>query len=430
MTQNTNDPFASPQFGNPMDPHAPTEPKGADTQPEPIATPKAKPEVREGDSGIGIPTHQAKEMRVIPQSETDKYEQKREADRRAIEEESFNKMLAEDGWRLPAPLRKAATLLFLTVTAVLGIYLVNQSVTFVKELSGLPQWGQIVATVCMGLFGLIIAYVLYQLVGGLYNLQVSPSINNRALIKLKERTRLQHLATKREESAQKELTEYLKQYPLDRKTKNEFKRLGMTDSQWNSLCKEHEKLLDSSRPIAPGDWVDAFGSDFQSTLLTVAKRRVNAYARRISLGTAASPIPMIDRMIILYGTLSLIKELCRLFHLRPANGQSITILAQSILHTYLGGVIQEGTSAAAESIGDAYTGHAATQALESGSQTATDTAAEQSIETGTDVAGTSFGLTLGKIAGAKATEAALNALLVKRLGSRTIKMLQPVKGKS
>jgi uncharacterized membrane protein YcjF (UPF0283 family) len=391
--------------------------------------------MREGDSGIGIPIHRSEEVRFLPQSETEEYEQKQETTRRKIEEESFDKMLAEDGWRLPAPVRKAITLLFLTVTAVLGVYIVNQTVTFLKELSELPQWGQIVATVCMGLFGIIIAYVFYQLFSGLYRLQKSPSINNRALNKLKERKRLQHLAIRHEEAARKELSDYLMQYPVDSKTQREFNTLGMTGRDWNRLCKVREKLLDADLPISPGDWIAIFISDFQSILISAAKGRVSAYAKRISLGTAASPIPTIDRMIVIYGTLSLIKELCRVFHLRPANGQSITILAQSILHTYLGGVIQDGTAAAAESMGDAYTQHAAdevaNQAIESSSQVAAETATQQTVETGTeaasDIARTGLGLTFGKLAGAKATEAALNALLVNRLGSRTIKMLQPVK---
>jgi len=93
--------------------------------------------------------------------------------------------------------------------------------------------------------------------------------------------------------------------------------------------------------MPPDEWLAAFRRRFQSMLDHVAENRAKGYAMKAGLGTALSPVAVIDKAVVLYACVALIKELAFLYGLRPALGQSVAILARSILQTHLGGLLQD-----------------------------------------------------------------------------------------
>lgn len=423
------------QLGNPLDPLQPACEVKAEALRSSMPEKETSEQVREGDTGEGHPPAQSDEVRVIPEGESQKFEEQQAEALKAETDKLFQDLLESDGWKIPKPLQNVVTLTLLVIAAVLGIYTVNQSVTFLQTLSTLPIWAQVTASLCMLTFGVIIGFVLLQIVHALLKLRTSPRINNAAIKKLRERQRLQQIASQHQVEAQAELHTYLKDYSLGPKTHREFQEIGMTTKEWENLSQVREELIDPNRPIAASDWIEEFQDHFQATLVTCAKRRIRVYSRRIGLGTAASPIPLIDRMIVLYGTLSMIKELCSLFNLKPAYGQSLTILSQSIIQTYLSGIAQESLEATAGSAMDFHSELAAknaTEAAQSVSSSASDAALDTTgasnavSDIAIDTVGTSAGALIGFV-GAKASEGTLNGLLIYRLGNKTIKMLKLVR---
>lgn len=99
--------------------------------------------------------------------------------------------------------------------------------------------------------------------------------------------------------------------------------------------------------------------------------------------------------------MALIKELAFLYGLRPALGQSVAILARSILQTYLGGLLQDATEAAADTLWGEVSESLGDMAMR-------------------------IPASIPQV-GAKATEGAVNGFLIWRLGKQTISLLQPVR---
>jgi len=151
--------------------------------------------------------------------------------------------------------------------------------------------------------------------------------------------------------------------------------------------------------------LNEFDSSIVSLLDIAAKKRIGTYAKSVALGTAASPIKLIDQLIVMYASFSLISELMRIYNLKPAFGQSAAILARSIVHAYLSGAIGEhigsGFESVAESVESVY--------------------AELGMS-GTASVGSGI---MGAIA-PKVAEGGLNGLLIWRLGKQAQKLLRPL----
>ena len=113
-----------------------------------------------------------------------------------------------------------------------------------------------------------------------------------------------------------------------------------------------KRLLDSSRPRTHGEGLEDFQEEFQGVLDHVAGRRIKQYALRVGAGTAASPIAMVDRMIVLYGCTAMVKDLFAVYHLRPALGQTVVILSRAVVQTYLSGMIEEAAETAVDAGAD------------------------------------------------------------------------------
>lgn len=355
---------------------------------------------REGDTGLGVPEFEARKTRTLSREETEEYRQTIEERMRHQAEAILEDLEHDHGWRLPRSLRNAFSAIMLAIAAIMGMFLTTQTVQFFADVKTMPGWSRWIATGAMALFSIVLACVFLGLLWGILRLQRAPRLHLKAMKILSERRQLQRFASLKQNEARKKLQRYLRDYPLSGKDRKRLTALGLKDANLASIDAARNRLLDESRPVSNADWLDDFQKGFQGTLDEMAQRRVRQYARRIGIGTAASPIAIVDQMIVLYGCVAMVKDLFAIYNLRPAFGQTVLTLARSVVHTYLSGMLEDITETAIDGLG----------ALE-------------------DVAGDGLGIltgTVGKAVSAKAAEAGLNSLLIWRLGRKTITLLQPV----
>ncbi len=356
---------------------------------------------REGDTGLGTPEFEPHHERELSREESEAHQREMNERMRQRAEEILNDLEHSEGWKMPKGLRNGLSVLLLVLAAVLGMFLTTEAVQFAGDAETLQGGWRWVATTAMFLFGGILAAVLLGLVWATFRLQRSPHVHPQALKVLAERKKLQHFAVKKQEKARKLLRHYLHEYPLDGKGRKRLASIGLSAEDLTALAVSRDILLDESRHLRAETWLEAFHTDFQAILDRGAQRRIGRLARRIALGTAASPIRFIDQMLVLYGCMALVKDMFTLYQLRPAFGQTAVILARSVIHAYLSGMFED----------------------------VADQASDAALNGAEELAGDGLGAltgTLGKAISARTAEASLNALLIWRLGKKTITLLQPV----
>ena len=179
---------------------------------------------------------------------------------------------------------------------------------------------------------------------------------------------------------------------------------GLTEEDQHQLDEAKRYLL-AEEFLPSSEWVVEYQSRFQDVLDNAARRRARQYGQRAALGTALVPVGALDQTLILYCCLRLVRELLVIYNVRPAFGQTATILARAIVQTYLGGEMQGLTEEGTEAGLEAVLGGSAEELLLGSAATA-----------------------LASQLGAKLVEGGVNGLLVWRLGTRTISFLQPVSG--
>lgn len=366
-------------------------------------TEKQEPlERREGDSGLGVPDFAPEQSRPLSEAEQAEHRRAVDDELRAKAEAMLAELELDEGWRLPTPVRRFFSYALVLLAAVLGLFLVTQVVQFFAEVETLPQPAQWLAMGGLALFGGAMVVVLCRLGWGVIRLHRSPRIHLKSMAVLAERRKMQFYAAEKQAEARGMLERYLKTYPVDRRSRMKLLAMGLPEPDWEALLTARDQLLDASRPQTDADWLEEFGRRFQGALDGLARRRIKQYARRAGIGTAASPVAMVDQFIVLYSCTAMVRDLFEVYHLRPAFGQTAVILARSVVLTYLSGMIEEAAETAADATADSlgdFMGDGA------------------SVLTGT----------LGRAVGAKATEAALNGLLIWRLGKRVITQLQPTR---
>ena len=353
---------------------------------------------RYGDNGLGGTPEKGNEARELTPEETKAHVDEQNQQIREEAEAMLAQFEDSRGWKVPEGLYRAYRTALIALAGILGLYLTTQTIVFVQQFSGLPLWSKVLGLSSFTLFAVMLAYVVYRLCGGLIRLQESPRLNLKALRQLAERKGMQAVTQEKQQKAKKLLLEYLETYPRKDRDWAEFKKMGTTLEGWDTLQKAREKLVASQDEQNAEDWIADFENTFLNKVDALADDRISKYAKRIGLACAVSPVPFIDRSIMIYGSLSMIRELCQIYNLKPAFSQSATIMAKSILMTYLSGVVDQGTDATADWIMDQTTMGAA--------------------GLGRDV--------MTKI-GSKTTEGAILGVLVQRMGKSTGRMLRPVR---
>lgn len=363
---------------------------------------KTQNATRANDKGLGMPDFEPVNARTLSSAETARYQKELEEE---LKREFNQKLMDLDNdkglFRLPKSLQKIALTVLLIITGVLGLFIVVEAVNFAGMVGRLATPFNYIATAFVCLFSLVLIWVILRLAGLFFKLKRTNSVNLKALEILAERQRWQALAEEHVKAAQERFTAYLKDYDLKTaKRENQFAALGFSRDDFAKLGRAKEQLLLTAAEMPARAWLNEFRTGFQDVLDAYALKRTRQYALRVAVGTAVSPIKFVDQIIVLYSGVAMVKDMCVIYNLRPGFGQTLVILARSIVNTYLSGVVSE-------TVGDA-----------------TDSASEWLGE----VSGL-LGGGLGRFVGARASEGALNGFLLWRLGKRMVAMLRLVKVK-
>lgn len=401
--QSLGDPFSAL-----VPPTAPAAPVAESLESKPVA--KAAPGVvknkqaggrvwlRPGDSGLGLPDPEPVGAQEVPEAATEAWEQAQaEALRARVERHLRAGEQGPAGWAWPRALTRLLRSVVLLGSCLLGLFLLTQAATFYGHWKAMEPLGQWFIGGLFVLFSLVLTWYLGRLLLFVGKLRKNQQVPLKALDALRERRHLQALAREQASEALGRLRQYLKDYPH---TEQNAPGIPLKAAQRAGLHRARARLLEYSRGNAPAQWIADFHAAFQTPLDEVAAERIEAFARRAGLATAASPNPLLDQAIVLYCSTAMLSELLKIYHVRPGFGQAGLLLAQAISHTYLAGILENATEAGADSLA-------------------------QSLG---DVA-SPLGADLAKAIGAKTAEGGLNYLMVRRLGRAAMRLLQPVRAK-
>lgn len=359
--------------------------------------------LREADSGLGVPRINIKPDRILSAEETKA--QQNEEDRRAREEaeQLLRNMTNERGaFALPKAIQRFFFISLLLLTSILCVMIITDTVQFFANIQSFSLHMKWFCIIIFVVFVCIILYIICMLFRTMFQLKRSPRIHLKALKTLAERQHLQKIAQEKHAESKKMLEKYLQDYLLTPQKELKFTQLGMSKKHFKSLEANHQELMEKNLPITDEDWCVSFQENFQSILDNTAKERIKSYAKRCALGTALMPFSLLDRIIVLYSCLSMIRDLLSLYHLKPSTGQSAIIFSKMIIAIYLSGILDENAELAAESFSDTLRNNLPEGTLES-------------------ITGT-----IGTAINAKAAEAALNYFFINRLGKKTMQLLQPI----
>ncbi len=380
--------------------------QSGDEQPEPEEQKGRKEKdssFRMMDTGLGQPDPAPgpeDEMYEVSAEEIEELRREQEKLRKQFEEKLLE--LEQTGIKIPRAVYRFVMWAAIFLAAIIGLFLINQAVRFAAQIQALSIPWNILAISGTVLFSAVILVVLGKLIGKFLALRSMTRIDLKALNLLAERRRYRYLAEQKKEEAKGVLSGYLKDYKLGDR---EGAALGLDKQELVRLHSHRRNLLDSSGNADSAHWLRELDETFIHILDRTARKRIRTYTRAVALGTAASPIRFIDQMIVLYASLKLINELMQIYSLRPAMGQSMTILARSIIQAYLSGLIGEHAEAGVDTLGDYYESIFGEISLTTGISAATDAA---------------------RFIMPKAGEGALNGFLVWRLGKHAQKMIRPL----
>ena len=313
--------------------------------------------------------------------------------------------------RLPAAVVTTLAWGLMAVASVLGLVLVAQGAAAVGAIQALPapfNWvAGGVAVVSAG----VLAYLIVRLGLVVARVRRTPSLDLKLLGALDQRRRWQHLAVQRVDDARWALRSHLEEYDV------RFVRRYLGEADGARLEDIRRRLVDDSDDRSSVEWLEAFGG-FQAVIDGVAARRVRRYAISVGLGTAASRFAVLDQVIVLSACLALLKELLSLYGLRPSALQTGVLLARAVVTTYLSGVVHDVSEDVAATAG----GAGAADGL------ADDGVFKDLVGKLGAGAGEAVGAAgvLAPLAG-RAAEAAVNGLLVSRLGTSAVRLVQPIR---
>ena len=288
-------------------------------------------------------------------------------------------------------------------------FIITQTASFLASVRQLSRPEQILLAIPMVIFGGIILLYVLKMLSFFWKLRVSPQIRIKALHELAERSHLRELSGKAHQKAVKELCILLE----DEKTyasgnyADTLRKFSVSEEQILELEKARLKLIDNAKnmPGTTHDWLNDFRERFQKPLDDIAIKQVQKHYLHAALLTGISPYPLIDRLIVLWDSLSMLKELLEIYALKPSWDKNLALLAKVIINVFLAGIIDNAAEYTTSWIADPI------------SKLKEDNGPLS---------------TTGKIAikfSGKIAAMAVQAIFVRRLGIAAMKMLRPIQDK-
>jgi len=235
----------------------------------------------------------------------------------------------------------------LAVAALAGIFIVSQTAVFLRSFNEL-HWGtQIILGATMIICGMVVIYNIIQLWRFWHRLNVAPNLQLLAP-ELGQRDYIRKDLKSQTITTLKNLleNEYTDIWLQD------LRKHGMDDSALTALRRHRRELLSNSETLPAGTdgWLRNFQEQIQAPVDKLADGLITRYGIRAGMMMVVSPLPIISRLVILAACLSMLKDLLRLYALKPTRKNAVILLGKAIINTYIAGVIDDATDLLADAV--------------------------------------------------------------------------------
>ncbi|MDR0361302.1 MAG: YcjF family protein [Planctomycetota bacterium] len=307
----------------------------------------------------------------------------------------------------PGWFRRGYPAFALLLGALFPLFVLGQALSAIALASPLPGWAKYVFYPAMAVCGVVALGVCLAFVRSWFRLRAVRQVNLDALDRLRALAESRRLGLRRCREARERLTRYLADYPLDRQGAGGFDADAIRELR---SAREHLVSLSGDSRA----WLRAYADQFQRRLDEQAGKIVRAHALRAGVCAMASPVPLLDALLVLGVAVRMLSSLCRVYNLRLDATALPLLLVRVIKVAFLAGIGQEAIHFGIDRAGDV---------LRLLSE-------EESAELAAEAAGEGIlgaaGASVARFAGAKLAEGAVNGLFMRRLGRTAIRLLKPV----
>lgn len=283
-----------------------------------------------------------------------------------------------------------------TLLLILG----SQLASFAVALRALPLLVQVAGgAIASGLL-VLVGFGLFVLIREFLRLRQSPRV---ALRQLAERAATREAGDSRIHDAARDMKTFLEDH-VQNVSRASLLRLGMTDEEWQELEENRERLrraaseLETLTSESLQAWLDDIDHEFLTVLDRVADRRIFHAAKRTGLSAALTPTGLLDTALVAAASVTLVRDLCRLYNLRTDRWGTFVVLAHMAGNLVIAGRNETWAEDATEGVVDWLQG----------------------------TVGSAAGGFFLKFAGARTAEGISHYLLLRRLGRVTRRALRPI----
>lgn len=299
----------------------------------------------------------------------------------------------------------------LIVCAILGLMIMGQVSTILLALASLPTLLQYVAYTAVAAGLIALAWLLAKPLWAIARLRANPvtAIDGlRALIGLKK---VQSAARSRELHDRDPIREHLLLYGrVESELEKYLESLGCCPENIKNSRLPWKRVVSEDAKAVTTDSFFERVDEWNGSLKRCADDIIGGYARSVALGTAVSPNPLIDSIIVVVSAVRMVGDLCKLYN-RRIGGAGVTILTGYLcVQTYAARRGQDIGESVADTVKRAIGKPRSDEALYGVMETATNSFAELGVKVA------------GKIARV-GVEAGVNYLLMRRLGRTVVQFL-------
>lgn len=289
------------------------------------------------------------------------------------------------------------------VIGLFCFYLASQAVSTLAYAATLSPWLRYTLLGVMGISALAVLIVCAALVRSWLRLRHMHQVDVDALEELRRRAKTREDGLEHLQNARARLEEYLIGYPLSAASQPRLREAGLSAEALEKLARSRDYLVGRSSDSL--SWLGDFQDRFQSELDTAARARIKAWSLRAAGCVIASPVPLLDAILILGISVKMIRDLCVIYNLRAGRSGTLLLLNKAVAAAFIAGVAENATEIAG--------GYAAEELSEMVGEGVLD----------------SLGARMAGVIAPKLGEGAVNAFFIHRLGRSTVRMVQPLKPK-
>lgn len=307
-----------PGVGFPRPPEGRTRPRTDDT-PVAIHSPKES-EVSQSET-LGVPIY-SQTLRPLPSGTPDPFQQPIGPDGNPLIETDDDIAPVTKSSSTIDPVLWAIVLL---ASGLMLLFLVTQWLTLLSLLATLPPMLQWIGVVGTGTAMAAVLSAMGYLGVRFLLLRTTPGISLSALQQLEERAITRKLAQQETARARQRLMQFLREYPVDKRHKQTWRRLGFQEEDITLLTQHRERLLNSASG-SDRQWIRDLEELVLPQLDTAADNRIRHFALQVGLKTAAAPSGFLDAAIVLVNNYLLLGELCAIYNVRTGPLSTLRLL--------------------------------------------------------------------------------------------------------